>query len=169
MNTMVRAILLAIGSIAAILNTGANASAAEISEMSINDDGDLQMRFVDVLPPLQALTYTLEADTTAVYVCANERLKALFEPRYRLTVGVHLTSEATLLSNYKGVVNGVGMLNQEHAPFVLEQSFPCPNLYRLRLAEVVYTNIRITDSLGRTRQGPDKSSVWFVLPPLSSR
>ncbi|XXX82505.1 hypothetical protein WMF30_27505 [Sorangium sp. So ce134] len=169
MNDMVRAILLALGSSAAILNIGTSASAAEISTVSINDDGDLRITFVDVLPPLQALTYYLAADTTAVHVCADASLRPLLHPRFRKTVRAHLGSEATLSSNYKGLVSGVGMLNQEHASFVLELSFPCPVGYRLRLAQVQYTNIRITDSLGRTRPGPDGSAVWFDLPPLISR
>jgi hypothetical protein len=107
---------------------------------SLNNDGSLTVSFKEAgLGTNQLITYTLTADATATYVCVN-RGGANPSAQNKTTVAGPVSATGTFNSGKNGQVTA--SLTVSPPP----SDISCPPGQSLELAQVIYTNVTLTDT-----------------------
>jgi hypothetical protein len=108
----------------------------------------------------QLITYTANADATATYVCVVNRGGGNLSASNKTTVSGPVSATGTFSSGKNGQVTGSLTLNPPGPG-----SFSCPPGQSLEIAEVVYTNVSITDvTNGITEPIPGTFDTGCLLP-----
>ncbi|XXX82506.1 hypothetical protein WMF30_27510 [Sorangium sp. So ce134] len=158
MKSPIRSSLYTAAAAAAISTSGAEASALEVPRAWVDDEGSLEVEFVDDIPPNTQANYTLSATASALYVCVKQ-LRPLLAPRYRTAIETHVERKAPFTSTYRGRVEGVLTVELP----MERSSLTCPIGALVDLAEVRYVKIQVQGEHGPPALGPDASRVfhWF--------
>jgi hypothetical protein len=107
----------------------------------------------------QLISYTASADATATYVCVN-RGGGNPSASNKTTVSGPVSASGTFSSGKNGNVTASLTLNPPGPG-----SFSCPSGQSLEIAEVVYTNVAITDTTnGITEPIPGTFDTGCLLP-----
>ena len=124
---------------------------------SVNASGALVVSFDEAGVGTSSITYSLNADATAVYACingGNNHPKAANKE----TVNGDVTGGATFEPKHGRVTGSVS------AGPISAGSFSCPSGQRLVLASVSYTNIVLTDTQNNVSIAiADQSRVFFAI------
>ena len=122
---------------------------------SVNASGALVVSFDEAGVGTSSITYSLNADATAVYACingGNNNPKAANKE----TINGDVTGGATFEPKHGRVTGSVS------AGPISAGSFSCPSGQRLVLASVSYTNIVLTDTTNDVSIAvPDASRTFF--------
>jgi hypothetical protein len=124
---------------------------------SVNASGALVVSFDEAGVGTSSITYSLNADATAVYACingGNNHPKAANKE----TINGDVTGGATFEPKHGRVTGSVS------AGPISAGSFSCPSGQRLVLASVSYTNIVLTDTQNNVSVSiADQSRVFLAL------
>ena len=124
---------------------------------SVNASGALVVSFDEAGVGTSSITYSLNADATAVYACingGNNHPKAANKE----TINGDVTGGATFEPKHGRVTGSVS------AGPISAGSFSCPSGQRLVLASVSYTNIVLTDTQNNVSIAiADTSRVFFAV------
>ncbi len=107
------------------------------------------------------ISYTASADATATYVCVNNG-GANPSAQNKETVDGPVSASGTFSSGKNGTISQTLTLHPPSAG-----SFSCPNGQKLKIAEVSYTNVAITDTTnGVTESIPGTFDTGCLLPDV---
>jgi hypothetical protein len=124
---------------------------------SVNASGALVVAFDEAGVGTSSITYSLNADATAVYACingGNNHPKAANKE----TINGDVTGGATFEPKHGRVTGSVS------AGPISAGSFSCPSGQRLVLASVSYTNIVLTDTQNNVSVAiADQSRIFLAL------
>jgi hypothetical protein len=124
---------------------------------SVNASGALVVAFDEAGVGTSSITYSLNADATAVYACingGNNHPKAANKE----TINGDVTGGATFEPKHGRVTGSVS------AGPISAGSFSCPSSQRLVLASVSYTNIVLTDTQNNVSVAiADQSRIFLAL------
>jgi hypothetical protein len=124
---------------------------------SVNASGALVVAFDEAGVGTSSITYSLNADATAVYACingGNNHPKAANKE----TINGDVTGGATFEPKHGRVTGSVS------AGPISAGSFSCPSGQRLVLASVSYTNIVLTDTQNNVSVAiADQSRTFFAV------
>jgi hypothetical protein len=108
----------------------------------------------------QLISYTANADATAIYVCVNKG-GANPSASNKTTVSGPVSASGTFSSGKNGNINQSLTLSPPSPP----STFSCPPGQTAAIAEVVYTNVSITDTTnGLTESIPGTFDTGCLLP-----
>jgi hypothetical protein len=162
MSTKTTRLAIGVAVVLATLLFGASATLAGSAKFhsatsSVNNDGALVVNWDQRGVGEGDITYTLEADATALYACINRGGK---------------NPEAANKQSFEGAVAGGGtfaakngrVLGTLTAGPLAAPEFTCPSGQRRVLASVTYTNIVLTDTTnGVSTPVPDASRTFLVV------
>ncbi|MGZ4132960.1 MAG: hypothetical protein ACXVWF_07920 [Actinomycetota bacterium] len=121
---------------------------------------DLRVSFKEAgLGNNQQISYTASADATATYVCVNNG-GANPSAQNKTTVNGPVSASGTFSSGKNGTISKTLTLSPPSAG-----SFSCPNGQTLKIAEVSYTNVAITDTTNDVTESiPGTFDTGCLLP-----
>jgi hypothetical protein len=127
---------------------------------NLNNDGTLTVSFKEAgLGTNQLITYVASADATATYVCVN-RGGGNPSASNKTTVSGPVSATGTFSSGKNGQVTASLTLNPPGPG-----GFSCPPGQSLEIAQVVYTNVSVTDTTnGITEAVPGTFDTGCLLP-----
>jgi hypothetical protein len=168
MNYRFRATLAALPACGVLLLGGGEARAQgdlAIHETFVNEGGDLEMSFSDVLPAPMTMRYDAHAIAELTYVCADASRRPLRENRFRQTLRAIVERNVQFSTGFMGQVQGFATLNYPRN----QENLSCPPGTSPTLASVSYSDIWVRNQLGVSAGARKVSHVFIRLPgdPLS--
>jgi hypothetical protein len=141
---------------AAIFLSSAPASAVEIVNTFIDEQGNLVLDIADDPPPVPLLTYHTRARASATYVCANPAGQPRLASR---TVESVIEERASLTVGAGGGIHGLIMLTLPRE----RVNLACPRGFSPRIASVVYSQIEARNPFGQIGYARDDARVFIPL------
>jgi hypothetical protein len=168
MNHRFGAALAALPACGALLLGGGEALAQRdlvLTETFVNDGGDLEIAFSDVLPTPTSMRYDAHAIAELTYVCADATRRPLREIRFRQTIRSIVERSVHFSTGFMGQVQGFATLNYPRN----QENLLCPPGTSPTLASVTYSEIWVRNQLGVSAGARNASHVFIRLPEIHGR
>ncbi|HRI64603.1 MAG TPA: hypothetical protein PK156_10190 [Polyangium sp.] len=141
---------------------GKEAHAAQdlvIDKTFINEVGDLEINFSDVLPAPTTMRYDANTNAELTYVCADNARRPLAEGRYRQTVRTMVERSVQFSTGFMGQVRGFVTLNYLRN----QENLLCPPGTSPTLAVANYSEIQLRNQFGVSATTRNMSHIFIRL------
>ncbi len=146
--------------------TGARDASAQqdlvIGETFINEAGDLEISFSDVLPTPMNMRYDAHSIAELTFVCADAARRPSWENRYRQTIRAVVERSVQFSTEYMGQIRGFVTLNYPRN----QENLLCTPGMAPTLAAVNYSEIRVRNQFGVSAGAKNVGRVFIRLPTL---